>query len=31
MRHLGSLLKEVETDQAIAEPAEIMHINQDTE
>ncbi|GFV53576.1 hypothetical protein TNCV_1177721 [Trichonephila clavipes] len=29
--HLCSQLKEVETDQAVEEPAEIMHINQDSE
>ncbi|GFX91226.1 hypothetical protein TNCV_1246411 [Trichonephila clavipes] len=29
--NLGSLLKEVETDQAIEEPADIMHINKDKE
>ncbi|PRD28834.1 UNVERIFIED_CONTAM: hypothetical protein NCL1_31257 [Trichonephila clavipes] len=29
--HLRSLLKEVETDQAIDEPTEIMHDNQDSE
>ncbi|GFT31039.1 hypothetical protein TNCV_1683961 [Trichonephila clavipes] len=30
-KRLGSLLNKVETDQAIEEPAEIMHINQDSE
>ncbi|GFX44767.1 uncharacterized protein TNCV_1802481 [Trichonephila clavipes] len=29
--HLGFLLKEVETDQAIEEPTESMHMNQDSE
>ncbi|GFX53780.1 uncharacterized protein TNCV_1597261 [Trichonephila clavipes] len=29
--NLGSLLVEVETDQAIEEPAEKLHINQDSE
>ncbi|GFT45109.1 uncharacterized protein TNCV_1736921 [Trichonephila clavipes] len=29
--HLRFLLKEVETDQAIEEPTEIMHMNQDSE